>query len=182
MKFTYISAIILLLFSSCSKKVTTIEVVRKPLLQFTIDSAVWTAENYTFLAPSRVVQYPSDTSLPGRLYNHFTLQGTGKDTKGNNLQLIVVFDVVDNLQLVGTYHPSYSTTKGLNSVQVFNLDNNNLAAYSICDTAFSMLQVRKQSIDEKLIAGSFQALLCNIRDSTKKITITNGIINDINYR
>ncbi len=176
-----ITIFILLLFG-CSREVTTINIVRDPTIKASIDSISWTADNYNFLAPVKVVQYPADPTASSRLYNRYTLQATGTDEKGNNLQLIITFDAVDNNQLVGTYKPKYSDTKGLEQVQVFNLNSSTLAAYRMCDTAFTSLFIRKQSISEKLIAGSFQARLCNIRDTTRKIRITNGVITDIRYR
>jgi hypothetical protein len=70
----------------------------------------------------------------------------------------------------------------LHQVQVFDLGTT-LKAYTLCttDSITPFFQIQKQSATEKLIAGNFQMTLCNTRDTTQKIIIKNGILNDINY-
>ena len=167
--------------SACSTK-TTVQVVRHPLIQFNSGAATWTETSYFFLRPFQIVSYPADTTLPGRLYDRFTLQAIGRDTKGENLQLTLVFDAVDSADLTGPYSPAYSSIKGLAQVQLFNLDNNNLSYYSLCSNdSSSVLQIQRQSVTENLVSGSFQFTLCNARDTSQKIAITNGIFTDIHY-
>jgi hypothetical protein len=172
--------------AGCTKDVTTVEVVRNPLIKFNIDSAnaSWQSSNYTFSSISKVVVYPQDTTKPGQLYNRITFQSSGKDNSGNTLQLIVAFDAVDLTQLSGVYTSSYTTQRGLAQVQLYNLTNSsNLAAYSLCDQSISNaeFQIEKQDPDEQLITGSFHMTLCGARDSTNKINITNGIFTDLTY-
>jgi len=159
--------------------------LRTPLLSFNFNgSSTWKADNYSFAPVSKVVVYPADTSQTGQLFNRYTLQGTGKDSAGNTYQLIIAFDNADPDLLIGTYKPRYTNQNGLVQVQLFNLTNSNdLAAYNLCvdDTANAILQIEKQKRDERLITGSFQMMLCNSRDSSKKINITNGILKDIKY-
>lgn len=166
---------------SCSTK-TTVQVVRHPLIQFTYNDLLWNDNSYYFINPVQVVAYPADSTQPGRLYTRYALQAYGKDSKGNNLQLNISFDVSVQNQLVGNYTNRYSINGGLAGVQLFNLDNNNLSYYGLCpnDTS-SILQVQKQSPSESLISGNFQMTLCNARDNTDSIKITNGIITDITY-
>lgn len=172
--------LVVFLFSGCSKEATTIQIVRHPSVRFSSDSADLVADRYFFTGPSRVVVYPSATS-PGQLYNRFTLQAFGKDSRGNSLQMIIDFDSADSLNLTGVYLPIYSISKGLHQVQIFNLDVNNLAAYSLCDSVSSFIQVQKQSPSERLVTGIFQATVCNTRDTTQKIHITNGVFTDARY-
>ena len=172
---------ILFHFSACSPD-TTVQIQRHPLIKFTYQSASWKADNYFFVGPVKVVAYPANTSQPGKLYNRFTLQAYGKDDQGNNLQLNILFDAADATQLTGTYRIAYTADKGLPQVQLFNLDNNNLAAYELChNDSTALLQIQRQSQTEQLVSGSFQMTLCNIRDTTQKINITNGILTDIHY-
>ena len=172
---------ILFLFSACSPD-TTVQIVRHPLIKFSYNSTSWQADNYFFVGPSQVVAYPANTTQPGKLYNRFTLQAYGKDEQGNDLQLNILFDVADATQLIGTYSPVYTSDRGLPQVQLFNLDNNNLAAYELCaNDSTAVLQIKRQSEKERLISGNFQMTLCNIRDTTQKINITNGILTDIHY-
>lgn len=172
-------------FFGCSHDETTVQILRTPLLSFNFNgSSTWKADNYSFAPVSKVVVYPADTSQTGQLFNRYTLQGTGKDSAGNNYQLIITFDNSDPNLLTGTYKPHYTNETGLAQVQLFNLTNSNdLAAYNLCtnDTANAILQIQKQKPDERLITGSFQMMLCNSRDSSKKINITNGVIKDIKY-
>jgi len=178
----YIPIFLVLFFTSCTRDVTTISVVRNPLISAKIDTVNWAVNEYTFLPTTRVVEYPADTNLPARLYNRYTLQASGKDSRGNNLQLTIVFDATDNQQLTGIYRPKYTASRGLYTVQLYNLDNDRRASYTLCDTATSFFEIRKQSITDRLIAGSFSAVLCNDRSPANRLNITNGIINDINYR
>lgn len=172
---------IVLFFTACTPDIS-VGVERHPLLKFTADSFSWTADNYFFAAPSRIVAYPANATQSGKLYNRLTLEAFGKDDKGNDLQFNLAFDVADATQLIGIYRPSYTTDRGLAQVQLFNLDNNNLAAYELCtsDTT-AMLQIKRQSETEQLVAGDFQMMVCNTRDTTQKIAITNGVITDIHY-
>jgi hypothetical protein len=169
------------LFAGCSTK-TTVQVPRHPLIQFDYGAQSWTDSRYLFGMPVQVVAYPADTLLPGRIYTRYSLQATGQDTKGNSLQLNIMFDASDALQLIGIYRSAYTSGNGLAQVQLFNIDNNSLSDYGLCpnDTT-SMFQVQRQSAAESLIAGIFQVSLCNARDTSQKIFITNGTFTDINY-
>ena len=172
---------IICLFSACSQD-TTVQIQRHPLIKFTYQSTSWNADNYFFVGPAQVVAYPANTSQPGKLYNRYTLQAYGKDEQGNNLQLNILFDAADAEQLIGTYRMRYSADKGLPQVQLFNLDKNNLAAYELCSTdTTAQLSIQRQSQTEQLISGTFQMMLCNTRDTTQKISITNGVLTDIHY-
>lgn len=172
-------------FYGCSRDVATVQVIRNPLIKFDFNStSSWKSDNYSFADVSKVVVYPNDTTKPGKLYNRLTLQALGRDNTGNNLQLIINFDVVDVAHLIGIYSPVYSTERGLADVQLFNLTNsNNLSAYNLCDFNISnaTFQIQKQDIAEQLIKGVFQMTLCDARDSTKKINIINGTLTDIHY-
>ncbi len=172
--------------AGCTKDVTTVQVVRNPLIKFEFNggTASWQTTNYAFTSISKVVVYPQNTTQPGQLYNRITFQSSGKDNSGNTLQLIIAFDAVDMNQLSGVYNSSYTIQRGLAQVQLYNLtDNSNLAAYSLCDQTISNaeFQIEKQKPDEKLITGTFHVTLCDARDSTKKINITNGVFTDLTY-
>lgn len=172
--------------AGCTKDVTTVQVVRNPLIKFDFGggNASWQSSTYAFSSVSKVVVYPRDTTQPGQLYNRITFQSSGKDNSGNSLQLIIAFDAVDMNQLTGIYNSSYTTQRGLAQVQLYNLtDNSNLAAYNLCDQTISNaeFQIEKQKPDEKLITGTFNMTLCDARDSTKKINITNGVFTDVTY-
>jgi hypothetical protein len=184
-KILLLSLFIGIFFFGCSHDETTVQILRTPLLTFNFNgSSPWKADNYSFARVSKVVVYPADTSQTGQLFNRYMLQGTGKDSAGNTYQLIITFDNTDANLLTGTYKPHYTNQTGLSQVQLFNLTNSNdLAAYNLCanDTSNAVLQIQKQKADERLITGSFQMMLCNSRDSSKKINITNGIIKDIKY-
>lgn len=172
--------------AGCTKDVTTVQVVRNPLITFEFGggSSSWQSTTYTFTKISKVVVYPQDSTKPGQLYNRVTFQSSGKDNSGNTLQLIIAFDAVDMTQLPGVYNSSYTTQRGLAQVQLYNLtDNSNLAAYNLCDQTISnaTFQIEKQKPDERLITGTFHMTLCDARDSTKKIDITNGVFTDVTY-
>ena len=173
------------MFTGCTKDQTTVQVVHPQLLTFNINgTSVWTAATYSFAPAYQVVVYPADTLLPAQLYNRYTMQATGKDELGDSYQLNVTFDAAGTNQLIGTYSPLYTAQTGLAQVQLFNLTNSNdLVAYNLVtdSSANNFFQVRNQSQPQKLITGAFQMTLRNIRDTTLKINITNGIFNNIKY-
>ncbi len=180
--FTLIISVYLL---GCTPDITTVQVVRNPVIKFDYNStSSWQYSNYSFSPVSKTVVYPTDTTKPGQLYNRLTLQATGKDNTGKTLQLIITFDAVDVDQLVGLYTTEYTTQRGLAQVQLFNVtDENNLAAYELCADHLdaASLFIQKQKNDERLISGSFQMQLCNQRDSTEHFDISNGVVTDITY-
>lgn len=184
-KYLLLSFFISVFFYSCTQDETTVQIVHTPLLSFNFNgNSSWLASSYSFAAITKVVVYPQDTTQPSQLFNRFTLQGLGKDNTGNTYQLIITFDAFDVNQLVGIYSTDYTSQRGLSQVQLFNLTNSNtLAAYNLCqgNMANNILQIQKQSTDESLLTGVFQMTLCNSRDSTQKIAITNGLLKDINY-
>ncbi len=174
--------ILIISLLSCTPEETTLRIVRHPLIRFDYDSSTsWKATSHSISKPTQAVVYPSDPSLPGTLYNRYTFQAFGLDDKKNNLQLLLVFDTKDVKVLTGDYRPAYTADKGLKEVQVYNLDNGNLASYNMYDTTFSILRIQKQSATERLITGSFQVRLHNTRDTTRKMTITNGTLTDVGY-
>ena len=182
--FLPLSLFTIIFFLSCSRDETIVQIQRTPELKFNFDGASWKADTYGFGALSKVVVYPQDTSQPGQLLNRLTLQATGRDSLNNTYQFILTFDVIDKSHLVGTYTPAYTPQRGLAQVQLFNLTNsNNLSAYELCnnDLANAALQIEKQKPDERIITGNFHMTLCNARDTTQKINITNGVIKDIKY-
>ncbi len=174
--------IFLFLLSACTPEETTVGIARNPVLGFTAPSMTWQSARYSFAAPSQVVAYPADSTQPGRLYNRLTLQATGENSDGDNLQIILMFDAEDASQLIGTYRPLYTTTRGLAQAQIFNLSRDELAAYALKPNDVSaVLQVQRQSQTERLIAGTFQMTLYNTRDTTETINITAGTFTDIRY-
>src|SRR6476620_7860345 len=165
----------LCLLPACSPDETSVGIARHPLILFTADNMTWQASTYAFNTPAQVVAYPADSTLPGHLYNRFTLNAFGKNDQGANLQLTIMFDAEDAAQLIGTYRTRYTTSRGLAQAQVFDLDNNNLAAYTLrANDTTALFQIRRQSTQERLLAGAFQMTLYNVRDTTQKINITNG--------
>ena len=174
-----------IIIKSCSNDATTVQIIHTPLFTFNLNgTSPWTASTYSFTSISKVVVYPADTSQPGQLYNRLTLQGSGKDSSGNVYQINISFDAANVNQLVGVYNTLHTAQSGLGDVQLFNLTNSNdLSVYNLCNDNISnaVLQIQKQSQDESLITGSFQMTLCNSRDTTQKLNITNGILKDIKY-
>ena len=186
MKKSYLLLIIFfcILYHACSPDVTTVQVKRNPSIKFNLNGATWKSDTYSFSNPSMIVVYPNDTTQPGKFYNRIILQSTGRDSKNNNLQLVISFDNIDANQLVGTYTPFHTTQRGLASAQLYDLtDANKLQAYQLCsdNSLASLFQVQKQNQDERLISGVFQISMCNIRDTTQKIKLTDGTFTDIKY-
>ena len=170
---------------SCSSDQTTVQIIRSPLLQFNLSSSnTWKADNYSLIKTSQVVEYPQDTTLPAQFYDHYVLTGSGKDDSDHTYQLTVNFDLVSGIQLVGLYKKAYTSERGLGDVQLVDMtDKKNLAVYNLCaeDLPNDILQIEKQKPDERIITGSFQMTVCNSRDTTQKLNITNGIIKDLKY-
>ena len=166
---------------ACTSK-TMVAVVKNPVIEFKYNSISWIDNSYFITGPAKIVAYPADTTLPGKLYSRFIILAYGKDTRGANLQFTINFDVADLGQMVGTYRPSYTVQGGLGLAQLFNLDNKSLSDYSLytADTA-CFLQIQRQSPAEMLIAGVFQMTLYNTRDTTQKKYITDGVLTDITY-
>jgi hypothetical protein len=182
-KYPFLLFSFIILIASCSPDVVTVEVIRNPSVSFDYNTSAWKSSSYSFTAPARVVVYPGDTTQPGKFYNRLTMQAFGKDAANNDLQLIVSFDAVDANVLVGAYTPDHNTQRGLANVQLYNLSNsNNLMAYQLCaDPGLSVLTIKRQSQAERLVSGSFRFTLCNVRDTTQKIILANGMITDIRY-
>lgn len=182
MKKLWLLCVIPVLFA-CTREEITVQIVRNPLIKFTTDAYSWEASSYDFREPFQVVQYPSNPSLPARLYTRYVLQASGRADNGQNLQLNLFFDTHEKNQLIGLYRPTYTDERGLANVQLYNLENNNLAAYSLCphDTASTRLHIQRQNDKEQLIAGTFQVTVCNERDTTQKVVIRNGVLTDIHY-
>lgn len=184
-----LSAFILLIsfigLQSCTKDKTTVQVIRNPLLKFDLDiTNTWSATSVTFAPLEKVVVYPVDTTSPAIVYNRLSLNATGKATSGDNLELVISFDVIDPAELRGRYTPLYSLSKGLRDVKLYNTTNpNNLSVYSLCadNNIQAHFQIDRQNNSERLISGIFQMTTCNDRDSTQKIKLINGTFNDIRY-
>lgn len=166
----------------CSREDLNVQIIRNPVISFNTDSTTWKADQYFFTGPARVVVYPFGAAQPGVLYNRFTLQSSGRDSRGNLLQLNMTFDAVDTTHLPGIYKLFYTAEKGLHGVELYNVGTV-LSAYSICpnDSIMPVIQVQKQSTTERLISGSFQMTVCNNLDTSQKIRISNGIMTDIHY-
>ncbi|TDH28544.1 hypothetical protein EXU57_00245 [Segetibacter sp. 3557_3] len=167
---------------SCTPEKTTFQVVRHSSMSFNYDSSsTWKAKTYDISPPTQAVVYPADPLIPGTLYNRYTLQAFGVDDKNRNLQIVMVFDTKEQKVFTGEYKTAYTGDKGLKEVQVYDMDNASLAFYQMYDNAFSTLKITKQSTSERLIAGTFQIMLRDARDTTRKMTITSGTLTDVSY-
>lgn len=181
-QFLFVGIIFLSLTTGCSRENLTVQIIRNPLVQFDLDGTQLKATGYSFSGPSVAVVYPTNPALPAGLYYRYSLIASGKDSIGTPIIFNLVFDVSDTTQLPGDYRVSYTSGKGLNQVQILQTG----AApeeFSLCanDTVTPLLHIQKQSVDERLIAGSFQMTLCNNRDTTQKIIISNGVLTDVTY-
>lgn len=183
MKIGWAFGLLIFLLVGCSREELTVQVVRNPLVQFAASSFSWKADSYSFRNPVQVVQYPSTASQTGKVYTRHTLQAIGRDDKGQRLQLNMSFDASGLSRLTGEYKPTYTDQRGLAAVQLYNLEENSLAAYRLStnDTATARLVIQRQSQSEGLLAGTFQMTLANERDTAQKIVITNGILNDVRF-
>lgn len=168
---------------ACSRDETTIQIIRNPLIEFSSPAFNWRADSYSFRNPLQVVQYPGSTSQSGRVYTRYTMQAIGLDSRGQRLQLNLSFDASEIPRLTGEYRPTYTANRGLAAVQLYNLDQSSLAAYRLipADTASARLVITRQSQSEQLLSGTFQMTLSDERDPTKKIVITNGVLNDVRF-
>lgn len=173
----------LFVFLACSREEAIVQIVRNPLIQFSSSSFSWKADSYSFRDPVQVVQYPANVSQAGKVYTRYTMQATGRDDRGQRLQLTLSFDASDIPRLTGEYRPTYTANRGLAGVQLYNLEQGSLASYRLsdADTATARLLIQRQSETEKLLSGSFQMTLSDERDTTKKIVITNGVLNDVRF-
>ena len=182
MKKALLFFIVLALFA-CSREEVIVQIVRSPLIQFSGNGFSWKADSYSFRDPLQVVQYPANTTQAGRVYTRHTLQATGRDDKGQQLQLNLSFDASEIPRLTGEYRPTYTANRGLAAVQLYNLEQGNLASYRLipADTATARLVIDRQSESEKLLSGTFQMTLSDERDPSKKIVITNGVLNDVRF-
>lgn len=170
-------------FVACSREEVIVQVVRNPLIRFTSSNFTWRAESYSFRNPIQVVQYPSNASQSGRVYTRHTLQATGRDDKGQRLQLNLSFDASEIPRLTGEYRPTYTANRGLAAVQLYNLEQGSLASYRLipADTASARLVIERQSDSEQLLSGTFRMTLSDERDPSKKIVITDGVLNDVRF-
>lgn len=180
---TFFTLLLLFILTACSREEVTVQVVRNPLIEFSGGAFNWRSETYSFRSPIQVVQYPANTGQPGRVYTRYTLQATGRDSRGQRLQLNVSFDAAEGVPLRGEYRPSYTDQRGLAAVQLYNLDQASLAAYQLStpDTASARFVIQRQSTTENLLAGTFQMTLSDERNPANKIVITNGVFTDIRY-
>jgi hypothetical protein len=173
----------LFIFFACSREEVIVQIVRNPLIQFSSTTFSWKADSHSFRSPLQVVQYPGNASQSGRVYTRYTMQATGRDDRGQRLQLNLSFDASEIPRLTGEYRPTYTANRGLAGVQLYNLEQGNLAAYRLsdADTATARLVVQRHSETEQLLSGTFQMTLSDERDPSKKIVITNGVLTDVRF-
>lgn len=171
-------------FTACSREEEdTVQIVRNPVIAFSTDTLVWQSGSYFFLNPIQVVRYPAQAVGSAKIYTRYSLQATGKDNKGSTLQLNLLFDAGERDQLMGVYRAAYTEQRGLAGVHLYNLQNGQLAAYklSLQDTATATLHIRRQYEKERLISGTFEMTLSNEQDTSKKIRIRDGVLQDLRY-
>lgn len=182
MKKVLLLCTVIVLFA-CSRDEVIVQIVRNPLIQFSSTNFNWKADSYSFRNPLQVVQYPANASQSGKVYTRYTLQATGRDDKGQRLQLNLSFDASEIPRLTGEYRPTYTANRGLAGVQLYNLEQNSLASYRLipADTATARLVIERQSQSEQLLSGTFQMTLSDERDPSRKIVITDGVLNDVRF-
>ena len=171
-------------FCSCKDEVDVFEIVRSPEFSFSFDNLnIQTSTDVKFTKGKNTLHhYPTGENV---IYTRCLMEVSGTNLAGKKYLLSVEFDLTQQESYIGIYQPvyvlgvgglysfAYLEEQSTNVYKSYNLDPNAL------DTTY--FRVQKQSQDEQLILGDFNAKLQIDQNSAEKLIFYLGTYKDIYY-
>jgi hypothetical protein len=128
-----------------------------------------------------------DQPNAGRAFVRHALIAQGTTPDGLIFQLSLVFDIKTRENFVGIYTTNYTVEGGgLNQI-IINQETAKgsglFTDYKLClpQTQNAVVDIKRQSVEEKLVLGVFSGNLCLTSNADQTINITNGQFTDISY-
>jgi hypothetical protein len=185
-QFSCLSAAILwLLLPACQGYEESITIKRFPQLNAELNGRVWQAREVVVEEVERVVVYESENSSNGRFYQRITLLAINTDEPTTATEFLrFSVDVPALGSLPGTYRTTYNDIGGLAEFSYQeNRSNTAFPLYQLCQGSMADTEIiiERQSTEERLISGTFRAVLCERANSSDTLFVGNGTFRDISY-
>lgn len=183
-KFILGLAIIALAVAGCNKAIDNVSIIRSPFLNVQVNDTLFKSEGFKLNEPISAVAYLSDTAKTGSKVYRYAYQNTlvTANSSGTPLQLIISFDTDKKTAFQGIYTTAYTSKGGLFEVTALKtIDQVHYIKYVLVPNANNKFEITRQGNNERIFAGQFHFELQNQKDSTDRLSFTNGKFEDINY-
>ena len=174
-----------LVIISCRDTIEAFEFERIGMFSYSTDSLnIEYADEVKFYQGKTIIYTYEDGST--EVYTRFLLEARGESLAGNEVIIDIEFDIVPDGSFIDVYRPTFQ--KGTGGIHSFNyLEKNEEGTYnsfSLNTTAKNetFFRIQRQHAEEFLILGDFFAQLRNDKDSTDRLTLSEGVFKDIYYK
>ncbi|MBL7870744.1 MAG: hypothetical protein JNM78_03960 [Cyclobacteriaceae bacterium] len=188
MKNKYLFFLLLLGVLSCTdNQVDEIAIRRNGLVEFSLDNIPWRASSFQLINIGEVVVFEDPSNVEGTIYQRLFFLIKGHNEKGGDRKLTVIFDLPVSGRLLGKASLAYSQLNGgIKSVEFSDqAEGHNspfkLYTLAIDETAEVFIDVQRQSLQDKIVAGVFKLVLTDVTDPANKISLNEGVFKDIPY-
>ncbi len=175
-------------FTGCQQYTETFQVIREETIQFEIEEREerWQARNFAVEEVGQVVYYEDENDREGEFFYRIIIAGF-EDNPNTIERFELTLDVKDLDDLRGVYKTVYSEIGGINTIKWIETEEGSgfFPTYqlpAVPDTTETEFIIKRQKLDETLIAGTFKATLVERTDASDVIRLTNGIFDDLNYK
>jgi hypothetical protein len=190
MKYSSYFLTFFLLFSlvACTdNEVDDILIRRNGLVEFSIGSEVWRAQSFQLINLGKAVVFTSPDDSEGTVYQRLFFLISGRNAAGGERKLTMIIDVPDGTRLLGLATRTYAANLGgIRSIEMSDQPqgrNGGFKLYTLSENEAqeAFVEIQRQSLTEKIVAGEFRLPMQDVTDSETVILLDNGIFKDIPY-
>jgi hypothetical protein len=184
----FILILLVLFMLSCSNELESLRVERDGILVMTVEGTAlsWRSREFQLFQGPSVVRNFTEPEAISAVFKRYYLIFEGTTPENNGFELTIAFDVADVNDMRHKYSSEYKADKGgLHQIDLIIKTSVNPPAYvtaGLCAESMedAFVEIKRQSQEERLIAGSFRGKLC-IEVPSGTINITSAEFKDIKY-
>jgi len=184
LKLVFTALLASLLFLSCQQPAGSFQVIRQPILNAAVDETFWSTRDFAFENLGQVLYYSDNSDNEADVFERVRITAFQKTNSVERLE--VVLDVRNANELLGEYSTIYTEKGGIHSFEWIDSPTSGKAYpyYQLCLATDSLVffNIERESRDEKIISGTFSAILCERKSQSERINITDGEFRDLPYQ
>lgn len=188
MKNIFLIFLLLLGAISCTdNQVDEIAIRRNGLVELSLDNTTWRASSFQLINIGEVVVFDDPANVDGTTYQRLFFLIKGRNANGGDRKLTIIFDLPLGNRLLGkaslTYAPLDGGIKSAEFSDQPEGKNSPFKLYTLAldETEEVFIDVQRQSLQDKIVAGVFKLVLTDVTDPANKIILNQGVFKDIPY-
>lgn len=186
-KYIIIPTLLIGVMACTDNQVDEIAIRRNGLVELTLDNSTWRASSFQLINIGEVVVFDTPSSTSGTTYQRLFFLIKGSNANGGIRKLSIIFDLPKGDRMLGKASPVYDpVTGGIKSIEFSDQPegkNGDFKLYVLAqdETGDVFIDVQRQSLPDKIVAGEFKLILTDVTDPSSKVNLNQGTFKDIPY-